>query len=77
MMITLYLKIKHFHTHTHTGYIISIIGKPTGSTTGGFAISFTENNSQKEVFHFNPRFEIQFIIRNAMLDDLSYDHKYI
>lgn len=52
------------------GHVIIITGIPYGNPRGMFLIRFTENeNLEKQVLHFNPRFEDGVIVRTHALGD--------
>lgn len=52
------------------GHVIIVTGIPYGNPKGMFLIRFTENeNLEKQVLHFNPRFEDSVIVRTHALGD--------
>lgn len=45
---------------------------PSGNPNGRFIVSFREDGTKKEAFHYNPRFHPDFVVvRNSMDDNLK------
>lgn len=52
------------------GHAIVIKGIPFGNPKGRFTITFFENETKKQAFHFNARFEQQIVVRNSTNEKL-------
>lgn len=51
------------------GHIVSITGTVNGNASGEFIIMFNENDSARQLIHFNPRFDQQNVVINTMHGD--------
>lgn len=51
------------------GHIVSITGTVNGNPSGEFVIMFNENDSCRQLIHFNPRFDQQNVVMNTMHGD--------
>jgi Galactoside-binding lectin len=50
------------------GHVIVITGEVTGNPDGEFTIMFNENDSRRQVIHFNPRLYDENVVVNTMND---------
>lgn len=51
------------------GQVVLISGIATGNSQGEFVVMFNENDSSRQLIHFNPRFDQQDVVINTMNGD--------
>jgi hypothetical protein len=51
------------------GHVVLISGVASGNPEGEFVIFFSENDSNRQLIHLNPRFDQQEVVINSMLGD--------
>lgn len=51
------------------GHVVVVSGRVTGNPQGEFVIFFLENDSSRQLIHFNPRFDQQDVVINTMHGD--------
>lgn len=51
------------------GHVTVVSGVATGNPQGEFVVFWLENDSSRQLIHFNPRFDQQDVVINTMLGD--------
>jgi Galactoside-binding lectin len=54
--------------HFSPGHVVVITGELTGNPDGEFTIMFNENDSSRQMIHFNPRLDEKTVVLNTMND---------
>lgn len=51
------------------GQVVTISGVASGNPQGEFVVFFSENDTSRQLIHFNPRFDQREVVINTMLGD--------
>lgn len=59
----------HIPRNYEPGHVIALTGTAFGNPQGEFVIFFMEEDTSRQLIHFNPRFDQQEVVINTMLGD--------